>query len=61
MSDATALGTAPLLRMSGIRKTFGPVVALHGVDFTVPPRHDNGLLGGHAAGKTTLMNLLYGL
>ena len=27
--------SAPLLTMEGIRKTFGPVVALDGVDFTV--------------------------
>ena len=53
--------SAPLLRMQGIRKTFGPVVALDGVDFTVEPRQVHGLLGGNGAGKTTLMNVLYGL
>lgn len=47
--------------MKGIRKTFGPVVALDGVDFTVAPRQVHGLLGGNGAGKTTLMNVLYGL
>jgi simple sugar transport system ATP-binding protein len=47
--------------MSGIRKTFGPVVALDRVDFTVAPRQVHGLLGGNGAGKTTLMNVLYGL
>ncbi|MFQ6170902.1 ABC transporter ATP-binding protein [Oryzobacter sp. R7] len=61
MSDTTAPAAAPLLRMSGIRKTFGPVVALDGVDFTVAPRQVHGLLGGNGAGKTTLMNVLYGL
>lgn len=61
MSDSTAPAAAPLLRMSGIRKTFGPVVALDGVDFTVAPRQVHGLLGGNGAGKTTLMNVLYGL
>ncbi len=63
MSDTTAAApaAAPLLRMSGIRKTFGPVVALDGVDFTVAPRQVHGLLGGNGAGKTTLMNVLYGL
>ena len=55
------VGSAPLLRMQGIRKTFGPVVALDGVDFTVEPRQVHGLLGGNGAGKTTLMNVLYGL
>jgi simple sugar transport system ATP-binding protein len=47
--------------MQGIRKSFGPVVARDGVDFSVEPRQVHGLLGGNGAGKTTLMNVLYGL
>ena len=51
----------PTVRMSGIRKTFGSVTALDGVEFEVGARQVHGLLGGNGAGKTTLMNVLYGL
>ena len=51
----------PLLRMTGVRKTFGPVIALNNVNLQIEPNEIHGLLGGNGAGKTTLMNVLYGL
>ncbi|HEY6104280.1 MAG TPA: ATP-binding cassette domain-containing protein, partial [bacterium] len=51
----------PLVEMRQIRKTFGPVVALRGVDFTVHPAEVVGLVGDNAAGKSTLMKILTGV
>ena len=51
----------PVLRLEGIAKSFGPVLALSGVDLAIQPREIHGLVGGNGAGKTTLMNVLYGL
>lgn len=48
------------LDMQGIRMEFGPVTALHDVDFHVGPGEIHGLLGENGAGKTTLMNILSG-
>jgi simple sugar transport system ATP-binding protein len=53
--------TAPLVRMRGISKRFGPVVALDGAEFELLAGEVHGLLGENGAGKTTLMNVLAGL
>jgi len=49
-----------MLELKGIRKTFGGVKALQGVDFSVAAGEIVGLVGGNGAGKSTLMRVLSG-
>jgi simple sugar transport system ATP-binding protein len=50
----------PLVAMRGISKRFGPVQACAAVDLTLNPGEILGLLGENGAGKTSLMNVLFG-
>jgi len=52
---------APLVRMRRISKAFGAVQALTRVNLAVWPAEVVGLVGDNAAGKSTLMKVLYGI
>jgi ABC-type sugar transport system ATPase subunit len=55
MTEAT-----PVVEMRNIRKTFGAVQALRGVDLVLGHGEVLGLVGDNAAGKSTLMKVLSG-
>jgi daunorubicin resistance ABC transporter ATP-binding subunit len=46
------------IEVEGLTKRFGDVVALGGIDFSVPTRSVFGLLGPNGAGKTTAIRIL---
>ncbi len=50
----------PAITFSSVRKTFGDVVALNGVDFQAPAGAVTVLLGPNGAGKTTTVRLTTG-
>ena len=53
--------SAPALLVRGLRKTFGDVVAVDGLDLTVGRAECFGLLGPNGAGKTTTIEICEGL
>jgi ABC-2 type transport system ATP-binding protein len=50
-----------VIRVTELRKTYGPLVAVDGVSFEVQPSAVYGLLGPNGAGKTTTVEVLEGL
>jgi len=52
--------TEAAIRIRGLRKRYGQVEALKGIDLDIPPGSIFGLLGPNGAGKTTLIRLLIG-
>jgi ABC-2 type transport system ATP-binding protein len=54
MSEAT-------IEVTGLRKRFGPVMALDGMSFTVAPGRVTGFVGPNGAGKSTTMRVILGL
>lgn len=49
------------LEVQGLRKAYGDVIALDGIDLRVASGQVHGLLGPNGAGKTTLLRVLLGL
>jgi ABC-2 type transport system ATP-binding protein len=49
------------IEVSGLRKRFGPTVALDGMTFSVLPGQVTGFVGPNGAGKSTTMRVILGL
>ena len=49
------------IEVTGLRKRFGPTLALDGMSFTVQPGQVTGFVGPNGAGKTTTMRVILGL
>ena len=51
----------PCIEVRGLRKAYGPVVALDGIDLTVEEGRILGIVGPNGAGKSTALDALLGL
>jgi len=49
------------IEVNGLRKRFGPTLALDGMSFTVQPGQVTGFVGPNGAGKSTTMRVILGL
>ena len=61
MHTTVAVATEPVIRVRGLIKRYGSLVAVDGIDFDVAPGEVFGLLGPNGAGKTTTVEILEGL
>jgi ribose transport system ATP-binding protein len=56
-----AVAAPPALELIGIRKSFGAVQALKGVDLSILPGEVHAVVGENGAGKSTLLNIAAGV
>ncbi|WP_240658718.1 ATP-binding cassette domain-containing protein [Microbacterium sp. CPCC 204701] len=61
MAPETALDAQPIIQLVGVKKSFGPVSVLKGVDLRVHPGRVTALVGDNGAGKSTLIKGLAGV
>ena len=54
----TAIGARSAIHVAGLRKSFGELVVLDGIDLDVPEGTVFALLGPNGAGKTTMVRIL---
>src|SRR6202158_3276959 len=51
----------PVLQVENLRKEYGPLVAVDGVQFTVPEGGSLAIVGESGSGKTTVAKMIVGL
>jgi len=61
VGDGDAGVGSPVVTMRGVRKLYGSVEALRGIDLDVRPGELLAMLGPNGAGKTTAINIMLGL
>ena len=60
-SEAAATAGRPTLQLIGIKKSFGAVRALKGVDLSILPCEVHAVVGENGAGKSTLLGIAAGV
>nr|WP_245633209.1 ABC transporter ATP-binding protein [Luteipulveratus mongoliensis] len=61
VEDAASGPAEPAIRLEGLRKSFGSVQAVKGIDLDVQPGEIVAFLGPNGAGKTTTIDMILGL
>ena len=58
---SAASGGVPRIRIRGLRKAYGPILANDGIDLEIARGGIHAIVGENGAGKTTLVRAVYGL
>jgi lipooligosaccharide transport system ATP-binding protein len=53
------ISTDTVIEVRDVSKSYGPLLAVHALSFTVAPSTCVGLLGPNGAGKTTMLKMIY--
>jgi ribose transport system ATP-binding protein len=61
MAAAPITAHVPIMTLAGLRKSFGPVQALKGVDVLIMPGEVHAIVGENGAGKSTLIGIAAGV